>query len=807
MGGESPAPSANKNTQAAATVGVASNADKLMVVDCLLPGQVRQMGRNLTYTSARVALKTTRGECEIRGGEYVISDRANSASALKIWMGSAITGDPQAQVYVGEIYEKGMGVPPDYDLAATWYRKAAKQHYEPAYINLGYLFENGLGVAKDVSSAMAWYRKASKLIGVEVDFASSVTVSQAAQTHAKQEKTYRLTLAQKQQELDVLLTTLKATQGKLIAAESSRQQRSQSKQKYAALAKKLRQQESSTRTATQRLKALQDEKKALAQQLAQQRNNGSGAVSSAQQTAAMQTQYQAAVKQLAAQQHDLARANQRLGVLREEKQVLVSSLDAKQHDNANVQQQTQALRETQQALSLAVEQHAEVALLLDKQGDESQAVNQLLAKIEQEKGALEHALKQQKGKNSDLEVRLKHQQKRTKFLKSIQQQVVAEQPEISIEIIEPPIVVERGLKKTRREHFTMNVMSKPDAKRQVVGRVNAPQALLLFTMNGRKVALDDNGLFTEEVAVGTKVTSVDFVAVDKKGKRTTVSLTFQPEKKAHQQGQRWSYGDIAFGRYKALLIGNETYQYIPQLRTAINDVDALATVLRDQYGFDVTVLHNATRYQMLSALNQYRTQLNKQDNFLLYYAGHGTIDRVNARGHWLPVDAEGDNSANWISNVTLTDTLNSMNAKHIMVVADSCYSGTLTRSSLARLDAGLTDKERYHWIKTMSSNKTRVAFSSGGLAPVLDSGGGEHSIFARSFIATLLDNSNILEGYKFYRKVASEVANLSDNLDFQQKPEYAPIKHSGHAGGEFLFVPTAMKLSQWGYFDRLLSLK
>ena len=34
--------------------------------------------------------------------------------------------------------------------------------------------------------------------------------------------------------------------------------------------------------------------------------------------------------------------------------------------------------------------------------------------------------------------------------------------------------------------------------------------------------------------------------------------------------------------------------------------------------------------------------LTENDNFLLYYAGHGELDTVNDRGHWLPVDADAN---------------------------------------------------------------------------------------------------------------------------------------------------------------------
>ena len=55
------------------------NIDKLFVVDCLLPGQVRALGRSANYITARRPIKTSALDCEIRGGEYVAFDRADYA--------------------------------------------------------------------------------------------------------------------------------------------------------------------------------------------------------------------------------------------------------------------------------------------------------------------------------------------------------------------------------------------------------------------------------------------------------------------------------------------------------------------------------------------------------------------------------------------------------------------------------------------------------------------------------------------------------------------------------------------------------
>lgn len=159
------------------------------------------------------------------------------------------------------------------------------------------------------------------------------------------------------------------------------------------------------------------------------------------------------------------------------------------------------------------------------------------------------------------------------------------------------------------------------------------------------------------------------------------------------------------------------------------------------------------------------------------------------RGYWLPVDAEADNSANWLSNVTVTDIFNIMSAKQILLVADSCYSGTLTRSAIARQKAGLTEAQRLNWLKTMAKKRARVVLTSGGLAPVLDGGGGAHSVFARSLLEVLAANEEILEGQSLYQGVAARVAYAAEKISFEQNPQYAPINRAGHEAGDFFLKP------------------
>jgi uncharacterized caspase-like protein len=246
--------------------------------------------------------------------------------------------------------------------------------------------------------------------------------------------------------------------------------------------------------------------------------------------------------------------------------------------------------------------------------------------------------------------------------------------------------------------------------------------------------------------------------------------------------------NLDFGKYYALVIGNNNYGKLPKLSTPIADAQAIASVLQDKYGFSVTLLKDANRYDILQALNQMREKLTEQDNLLVYYAGHGELDKVNQRGNWLPIDAEPGSTANWIPNVQVTDILNQMSARHVLLVVDSCFSGTLTRSALTRLEAGKSPEAWANWVKLMNGKRSRTALTSGGIAPVLDAGAAGHSIFARALLDALGKNSGVIEGQRLHQELASSVAYAAGSFNVDQVPEYAPIKSAGHEAGDFFFV-------------------
>ena len=68
-----------------------------------------------------------------------------------------------AQLWLARLYEKGLGVPQDDQLAAYWYLRAAENDDDDAQVGLARLYESGRGVHLNAKEAQRWYRRAAEL--------------------------------------------------------------------------------------------------------------------------------------------------------------------------------------------------------------------------------------------------------------------------------------------------------------------------------------------------------------------------------------------------------------------------------------------------------------------------------------------------------------------------------------------------------------------------------------------------------------------------------------------------------------------
>lgn len=247
-----------------------------------------------------------------------------------------------------------------------------------------------------------------------------------------------------------------------------------------------------------------------------------------------------------------------------------------------------------------------------------------------------------------------------------------------------------------------------------------------------------------------------------------------------------------FGDYQALIVGLESYVFWEPLQSPHQDARRIAELLANRYGFDTTLLLDASGAEILSAINDLRERVGPDDNVLIYFAGHGQLLQPETselrRGYWLPVNAEIERTTYWVSNSSINDYLAIFDARSVLVIADSCYSGAMSSDpTTLALSGSAPLNERL--IELGLSRKARYVLSSGGLRPVLDGSQQQHSVFARALVEVLNGNEGLLRAQDLFDRVAQRTERMASSVGVEQRPELRPIREAGHEAGSFFFVP------------------
>ncbi len=257
------------------------------------------------------------------------------------------------------------------------------------------------------------------------------------------------------------------------------------------------------------------------------------------------------------------------------------------------------------------------------------------------------------------------------------------------------------------------------------------------------------------------------------------------------------------GDYHALIIGNNRYQdnngMWKSLTTAVNDSTVLAELLRNEYGFkNVNLLHDATRKEILFALNEITDAVNPNDSVLIYYAGHGHLEEDKNRGYWIPSDALGGDHSTYLRNSTIRDEINIIAERtlHTLVISDSCFSGALMRSGTRGPQANESASNYY---QKVANKKIVQVLTAGGKEYVDDSyRNSGHSPFTYFLINELKHNKQkMLSLAELATSVSIAVAN-----NVEQTPQSGVLLGSGDELGQFIFAKATIKdnateLTRW----------
>jgi hypothetical protein len=244
-------------------------------------------------------------------------------------------------------------------------------------------------------------------------------------------------------------------------------------------------------------------------------------------------------------------------------------------------------------------------------------------------------------------------------------------------------------------------------------------------------------------------------------------------------------------RYHALVIGiNEYHRPVEgegwePLTYAADDARAMAGILANQYGFRVKSLLNgeATRRAILAELDKL-CSLGLEDAVLIYFAGHGQYDQERDEGYWIPVDARKKSrgrmtAEDWVWNSSLLKLFGASRARHVLVIADACFSGALFRGESA------VDPDKVRWYQRAIAVPSRYLITSGNVEAVLDRSGFAQSVqnYLRYAKEDVFAASDLAE------QIKRDISRRSNQL-----VRTGPLQVPTHAGGEFVFVRPGTRL-------------
>lgn len=145
------------------------------------------------------------------------------------------------------------------------------------------------------------------------------------------------------------------------------------------------------------------------------------------------------------------------------------------------------------------------------------------------------------------------------------------------------------------------------------------------------------------------------------------------------------------GVRRAVLIGINDYKAVPNLFGSVNDVEAMQEILVSRWHFEprnITVLLDgaATRAGILAALDQLARATGPDDIVYVHYSGHGSQveDENGDESDGLDETLVPQNGRTaGVADITddeLDRVFSRMRSRNVVVVLDSCHSGTATRS-------------------------------------------------------------------------------------------------------------------------------
>ena len=179
----------------------------------------------------------------------------------------------------------------------------------------------------------------------------------------------------------------------------------------------------------------------------------------------------------------------------------------------------------------------------------------------------------------------------------------------------------------------------------------------------------------------------------------------------------------------ALVVGNGHYpDASAPLTQSINDARALSSSLRKN-GFDVDMVEDATKDDMVRAVNRLKSRIKHDSVVMLFFGGFGV--QAGRESYMLPVDAviwkESDVRRHGVSIEGVLEMMKEQGAKAKLVVVDASRRNPYERRF----------RSYSHGLAPISAPDNALILSSASPGKVVDDGKGEHSVLVSEFLNNL----------------------------------------------------------------------
>jgi hypothetical protein len=240
-----------------------------------------------------------------------------------------------------------------------------------------------------------------------------------------------------------------------------------------------------------------------------------------------------------------------------------------------------------------------------------------------------------------------------------------------------------------------------------------------------------------------------------------------------------------YTKSKALVIGIDAYdgRNWPQLSNGIRDAEEVAKGLAAQ-GFEVRLRKNLKSSDLEDALKFFfhHEGVDPDTRLLLWFAGHGYT--LNGEGYIIPADtpspkAIADFRDKAISLRRFGEYMREANAKHVLAIFDSCFSGTVFNVARSLPPPAIT---------AATTQPVREFISSGESEQQVSDDGTFRKLFLDVLAGKEPDADANHDGYVTGTELGlflhQKMSNLTNN---RQTPRYGKLNAYGYDRGDFVF--------------------